>query len=325
MIPASFEYQSPKTLDEALRLLGRHGDEAKILAGGHSLLPLMKLRLASPRYIIDIGHLRGLDYIREDGNHIAIGALATHAQVAASELLREKCPLLPETAAQIGDMQVRNRGTIGGSLAHADPAADYPAAILALDAELIVQSTSGKRTIPAAEFFVDLLSTQVRPGDILTEIRVPAQRAGEGAAYRKFHQPASGFATVGAAARVIASKDGKIEDIALGMTGVGSKAYRASAVEKMLRGKQASAELIESACAKAAQGVEPLSDIFASAEYRRAMASVFAHRAISAALARAGVRVAAQPSAAKSATAKPSPAKTPVKKSAASKPKGKRK
>lgn len=330
MIPSSFEYQAPKTLDEALRLLGRHGDEAKILAGGHSLLPLMKLRLASPRYVIDIGRVRGLDYIREDGDHIAIGALATHAQVAASELLREKCPLLPETAAQIGDLQVRNRGTIGGSLAHADPAADYPAAILALDAELIVQSTSGKRTIPAAEFFIDLLSTQVRPGDILTEIRVPAQRSGEGAAYRKFHQPASGFATVGAAARVIASKDGKIEDIALGMTGVGSKAYRASAVEKMLRGKQASAELIESACSKAALGVEPLSDIFASAEYRRAMASVFAHRAISAALARAGVRVAAQPSAAKPSVTKAPAAKTPARrsvggKSPAAKSKGKRK
>ena len=288
MIPASFEYQSPKTLDEALRLLGRHGDEAKILAGGHSLLPMMKLRLASPRYVIDIGHLRGLDYIREDGEHSALGALATHAQVAASELLREKCPLLSETAAQIGDMQVRNRGTIGGSLAHADPAADYPAAILALDAEIIVQSSSGKRTIPAAEFFIDLLSTQVRPGDILTEIRVPARRSGEGHAYRKFHQPASGFATVGAAARVIVSSGGKIEDIALGMTGVGAKAYRASAVERALRGKTPSGEDMAAACAKAAQGVEPLSDIFASAEYRRAMAGVFAQRAISAALERAG-------------------------------------
>lgn len=328
MIPASFEYQAPKTLDEALRLLGRHGDEAKVLAGGHSLLPMMKLRLASPRYVIDIGRLRGLDYIREDGDRIAIGALTTHAQVVASELLREKCPLLPETAAQIGDLQVRNRGTIGGSLAHADPAADYPAAILALDAEIIVQSSSGKRTIPAPEFFVDLLSTQVRPGDILTEIRVSAQRSGEGAAYRKFHQPASGYATVGAAARVIASKDGKIEDIALGMTGVGSKAYRASAVEKMLRGKQASAELIESACAKAAQGVEPLSDIFASSEYRRAMAAVFAARAISAALARAGVRVASKSSLAvapKPAATKPVAAKSSATKSRPAKPKGKRK
>ncbi|MGC1105625.1 MAG: xanthine dehydrogenase family protein subunit M [Candidatus Acidiferrales bacterium] len=315
MISAPFEYQAPKTLDDALRLLGRHGDEAKILAGGHSLLPLMKLRLASPRYVIDISRLRGLDYIREDGNQIAIGALTTHAQIAASELLREKCPLLPETAAEIGDVQVRNRGTIGGSLAHADPAADYPAAILALDAELVVQSGSGKRTIFAAEFFVDLLQTQVRPGEILTEVRVPIRRPGEGTAYRKFHQPASGFATVGAAARLITAKDGKIEDIALGMTGVGSKAYRASAVERALRGKKAGGDAIAAACAKAAQGVEPLSDIFASSDYRRAMASVFAHRAISAAFARASRQADAKFPAVKSSAAK----------SSAAKPKGKRK
>ncbi len=287
MIPSEFEYQAAKTLDEALRALGRHGDEAKILAGGHSLLPMMKLRLASPRYVVDIGRIRGMDYIREERDKIAIGALVTHAQVIASELLCAKCPLLPETASEIGDMQVRNRGTIGGSVAHADPAADYPASILALDAEMVVQSSSGKRTIPAADFFVDLLTTQIRPGEILTEIRVPIKRAGEGVAYKKFHQPASGFAIVGAAARVIAGKAGQIEDIALGMTGVGSKAYRATAVEKSLRGKTASESLIAEACAKAAQGVDPLGDIFASAEYRREMASVFARRAITSALEKA--------------------------------------
>jgi carbon-monoxide dehydrogenase medium subunit len=287
MIPSEFEYQAPKTLDEALRALGRHGDEAKVLAGGHSLLPMMKLRLASPRYVVDIGRIRGMDYIREERDKIAIGALTTHAQVITSELLRAKCPLLPETASEIGDMQVRNRGTIGGSIAHADPAADYPASILALDADMVVQSSSGKRTIPASDFFVDLLTTQIRPGEILTEIRVPIKRAGEGMAYKKFHQPASGFAIVGAAARVIATKSGQIEDIALGMTGVGSKAYRATAVEKSLRGKTASESLIADACAKAAQGVDPLGDIFASAEYRREMASVFARRAITSALEKA--------------------------------------
>ena len=287
MIPAEFEYQAPKTMDEALRILGRHGDEAKILAGGHSLLPLMKLRLASPRYIVDIGRLRGMDYIREDGEKIAIGALVTHAQIVVSELLRAKCPLLPETASEIGDMQVRNRGTIGGSVAHSDPGADYPATVLALDAEIIVQSSSGKRTIPASEFFVDLLTTQIRPGEILTEVRVPMKRAGEGMAYKKFHQPASGFAIVGAAARVAAGKGGKIDDIALGMTGVGSKAYRATAVEKLLRGKIATEDLIDDACSKAAQGIDPLGDIFASAGYRREMASVFARRAITDALERA--------------------------------------
>ncbi|HEV2489604.1 MAG TPA: xanthine dehydrogenase family protein subunit M [Candidatus Acidoferrales bacterium] len=287
MIPAEFEYEAPKTLEEALRLLSRHGDEAKILAGGHSLLPLMKLRLAAPRYLVDIGRVRGLDYIREEGGKTAIGALVTHAQIAASDLLRNKCPLLPETAAVIGDMQVRNRGTLGGSLAHADPAADYPAAILALDAEMIVQSSAGKRTIPAEKFFVDLLATEIRPGEILTEVRVPVKRGGEGTAYKKFHQPASRFAIVGAAARLLLGKGGKIEDIALGMTGVASKAYRASAAEKALRGKIATENLLAEACAKAAQGVEPLSDIFASAEYRREMASVFARRAIASAIERA--------------------------------------
>lgn len=295
MIPAEFEYESPKTLDEALRLLGRHGDEAKILAGGHSLLPLMKLRLAAPRYVVDIGRLRGMDYIREEKEKIAIGALVTHAQVVASELLSEKCPLLAETAAVIGDMQVRNRGTIGGSLAHADPAADYPAAILALDAEMVAQSSSGMRTIPANEFFVDLLTTAIRPGEILTEVRVPARRAGEGASYRKFHQPASGFAIVGAAARVLVGKGDRIDDISLGVTGVASKAYRATAVERALRGKAASDKMIAEACEKAAQGAEPLSDIFASAEYRREMASVFARRAITVAIERAADKSAAAP------------------------------
>lgn len=320
MIPASFEYQSAKSLDEALRLLGRHGDEAKILAGGHSLLPMMKLRLAAPRYIIDIGHVKGLDYIREEGNQVAIGALATHAQVAASELLREECPLLPETAAEIGDMQVRNRGTIGGSLAHADPAADYPASILALDAEMIVQSGSGKRTIHAREFFVDLLQTQIRPGEILVEVRIPMQRAGEGMAYCKFHQPASGFATVGAAARVRISSEGKIEEIALGMTGVTSTPYRSTATEKALRGRKTDSQTIADACAKAAQGVEPLSDIFASSEYRRAMAGVFARRAISAALVRAGNRTGVQP-----ATSKPMAQKSSKGKPVSKKTKGRRK
>jgi aerobic carbon-monoxide dehydrogenase medium subunit len=298
MIPAEFEYESPKTLDEALRLLGRHGDEAKILAGGHSLLPLMKLRLAAPRYVVDIGRLRGMDYIREEKDKIAIGALTTHAQVAASELLHEKCPLLPETAALIGDMQVRNRGTLGGSLAHADPAADYPAAILALDADMVVQSSSGKRTIPAEKFFVDLLSTAIRPGEILTEIRVPVRRNGEGSAYCKLHQPASGFAIVGAAARVLVGKGGKVEDIALGMTGVSSKAFRATAVEKALRGKNPTEKLVAEACSKAAQAIDSLSDIFASAEYRREMASVFARRALASALERASGTSAAAPGAA---------------------------
>ncbi|MGH9775009.1 MAG: FAD binding domain-containing protein [Candidatus Acidiferrales bacterium] len=290
MIPAAFEYSAPKSLEEALRLIERHGDEAKLLAGGHSLLPLMKLRLASPRYLIDIGRVRNLDYIHESNGHIAIGALATHAQIEASELLREKSPLLPETAAEIGDVQVRNRGTLGGSLAHADPAADYPAAVLALDAEIVASSSKGSRTIRARDFFVDMMTTALRPGEILTEVRVPVQAAGSGSAYRKLHQPASGFAIVGAAAWVALGKRGIVDELRLGITGLATKAYLAPAVAKAIVGKQLSSKTIADATKHAADGAEPLSDIHASASYRREMACVFAARAIEAALARAQMK-----------------------------------
>jgi aerobic carbon-monoxide dehydrogenase medium subunit len=287
MIPAPFEYFSPKSLEEALRLLERHGDEAKLLAGGHSLLPLMKLRLAAPRFVIDLGRLRGLRYIREDEGRIALGALTTHAEIEASELLERKAPLLAETAAEIGDVQVRNRGTIGGSLAHADPAGDYPAAVLALDAEIIATSSAGSRTIPAGEFFVDLMTTQLRPGEILTEIRLPIDGRRTGAAYRKLHQPASGFAIVGAAARVTLDAKGKAAAVALGITGLAAKAYRAQAAEQALVGKKLNPKLIAAAAARVADGVEPLSDIHASANYRREVAAVLARRALETALARA--------------------------------------
>jgi aerobic carbon-monoxide dehydrogenase medium subunit len=285
MIPASFEYHAPKTLDEALRLVQRHGDEAKLLAGGHSLLPLMKLRLAAPRYIIDIGHLRGMSYIREENGQIAIGALTTHADIETSDLLAAKCPLLPETAARIGDVQVRNRGTIGGSLAHADPGADYPAAILALDAEMIAANTSGTRTIPARDFFVDMLTTQLEPGEILTQIRIAPRRPQSGTAYEKLPQPASGFAIVGVAANVLLGKGGKsIEQAAIGITGLAARAFRAEAVERALAGKTISEKTIEDASRNAAQGIEPLSDLHASGEYRREMARVFTRRAIARAI-----------------------------------------
>jgi len=292
MIPAPFEYHAPKTLEEALRLVERHGDEAKVLAGGHSLLPLMKLRLAAPRYVIDIGRLRGLSYIREENGRIAIGALTTHAEIEQSALLAEKCPLLAETAASIGDVQVRNRGTVGGSLAHADPAADYPAAVLAIDAEIIAASTAGTRTIPAREFFVDMLTTQLHPGEILTQLRFAARPPHSGAAYEKLHHPASGFAIVGVAAHIsLGEKGSLIERAAVGVTGLGPKAFRAEAVERALNGKPVSQNaperLIADASRQAADGVEPLSDIHASREYRREMAKVYARRALTRALARA--------------------------------------
>ncbi len=287
MIPAPFEYTAPKTLEEALRIVERHGDEAKILAGGHSLLPLIKLRLAQPRYVVDIGGLRGMSYIREENGQIAIGALTTHADIESSTLLRAKCPLLAETAATIGDAQVRNRGTIGGSLAHADPAADYPAAILALDAEMIVANTGGTRSISAGEFFVDMLTTALRAGEILSQIRVAPREPGTGSAYEKMHQPASGFAIVGVAARLKVAKDGKIERAAVGVTGLGPKAYRAADVERELAGKKGSEKVFAEAAHYAATGIEPLSDMHASADYRREMAAVYARRAIEKAFARA--------------------------------------
>ncbi len=287
MIPSSFDYHAPKTLEEALRLLERHGDEAKLLAGGHSLLPLMKLRLASPRFVVDIGRLRGMSYIREEDGIIAIGALTTHAEVSASELLAQKCPLLSETAGEIGDVQVRNRGTIGGSLAHADPAADYPASILALDAEIVAATSGGTRTIAAREFFVDMLTTQLRHGEILTQVRVPIQKGRSGAAYKKLYQPASGFAIVGVAARLSLTANGKIESIAIGVTGLGPKAFRAVAAEKALVGKKPGEKEIANAAKLAPRGVEPLGDIHASADYRREMAIVFMRRALEAAAARA--------------------------------------
>lgn len=285
MIPAAFEYHAPKSLEEALRLLERHGDEAKLLAGGHSLLPLMKLRLASPRFVIDLGKLRGMSYIREEGDKIAIGAMTTHADVAASELLASKCPLISETAAEIGDAQVRNRGTIGGSLAHADPAADYPAAILALDAEIVAANTGGNRTIPARDFFVDMLTTQLRPGEIVTQVRVPKLNPRIGTAYCKLAQPASGFAIVGVAAKIVLGAAGKIESAAVGVTGLAPKPYRADSVESALAGQKASDKLFGDAAKAVAKGVEPLGDLHASADYRREMAIVFTRRALSQALA----------------------------------------
>lgn len=292
MIPASFDYHAPKTLEEALKMLERHGDEAKVLAGGHSLLPLMKLRLASPRFVIDIGRLRGMSYIREEDGIIAIGALTTHADVASSPILAKKCALMVETAQSIGDVQVRNRGTLGGSLAHNDPAADYPAAILALDAELIAATSAGTRKILAVDFFVDMMTTQLRPGEILTQIRVPVLKPRTGTAYEKLAQPASGFAIVGVAARLSVLSSGKIESAAIGITGLGPKAFRASDVEKALAGKTASDKLFGEAAKLAPKGIDALGDLHASADYRCEMAIVFTRRALIHAAARASGKAA---------------------------------
>ncbi len=287
MIPESFNYHVPKSLTEAARLVAQFGGEGKVLAGGHSLVPLMKLRLAAPKHVVDIGRIAELRYVREDGEKLQIGALATHHEIESSELLKAKCPLLPETAGEIGDVQVRNKGTLGGSLAHADPAADWPAAILALDAEIKAASVRGERWIPAKDFFMGLLTTALKPDEILTAVRVPALPPGGGDAYLKLHHPASGFAVVGVAARLVLNDKGALDQVSVGVTGVGSKAYRATAVENALRGKSASARRIEEAAAHAADGVEANADLYASAEYRAHLARVYAHRALQRALERA--------------------------------------
>lgn len=279
MIPAAFEYFAPASVKEAIGLLQQHGDNAKVLAGGHSLLPIMKFRLAQPKVVVDIGRIPGLDGITVSGNTITIGALATHDAVEHSAVLKEKCPLLAETASVIGDMQVRNRGTIGGSLAHADPAADYPGAILALDAEIVAIGPRGTRTIPARDFFVEMLTTALQPTEIITEVRVPVLGKGTGSAYVKHAHPASGYAVVGAAVVVTAS-GGKAQKIAIGLNGVAGKGYRASAVEKALTGQAIDEKTVAAAAVHVADGVDVQSDLYASSEFRAHLASVYTKRAV---------------------------------------------
>lgn len=290
MIPSNFKYIAPKSLDEAVRLLGESGSEAKVLGGGQSLIPLMKFRLATPSVLIDLGRIPELRFIREEGDDIVVGGMATHHMLESSALLLEKAPLLALTAAHIGDVQVRNRGTLGGSLTHADPASDLPAAVLALDARMKVVGAGGEREISANDFFVDMLQSAVSAGEILTEIRMKKASAGSGVAYVKFPHPASGFAVVGVATNLTLS-GGKCQSIGIGITGVASKPYRASAVEASLRGNELNSPTLLAACARATQGVEAQSDaIYASAEYRSALARVYTRRSVEAAAARAGAK-----------------------------------
>jgi aerobic carbon-monoxide dehydrogenase medium subunit len=287
MIPSAFEYMRPTSLAEAVRLLANHADDAKILAGGHSLVPMMKLRLAAPKILIDIGRLSELSGIREENGTIILGACTTHYAAETSALLKQRCPLLSETAAAIGDVQVRNRGTIGGSVAHADPAADWPAALLALEAQITLQQRSGARTVKAADFFVDLLTTTMASNEILTEIRVPAPAPRSGGTYLKVPQPASGFALTGVAAQVTLGADNTVQHVAVGITGVSNKPHRASATEAALQGQRATAEAMAQAAAQAVDGIEALADIHASAEYRLHLARVYTKRALQTAVARA--------------------------------------
>jgi carbon-monoxide dehydrogenase medium subunit len=279
MIANSFEYSKPASLAEALSLLA--DGSAKPLAGGMSLIPMMKLRLASPEKLVDLSGVPGLAAISESGGAIKIGAMATHYALETSPVLRGKCPLLSETAANIGDVQVRNSGTIGGAAAHADPSADYPAALLALEAKFVVASKSGTRTVNVQDLFVDALSTSLEPGELIQEIQLPVDDSGTGTCYKKVFQPASGYATVGIAVRVRKTA-GKISFARIGVTGLASKAFRATVVEEALVAGKSAAD----AAALVNNGVDANSDIHASADYRKHLAQVTTARAITAALAR---------------------------------------
>ena len=283
MIPQQFDYSAPDTLEEALRLVG---DGAKALAGGMSLLPLMKLRLAAPERVVDLRRVPGLSHIAEDNGTIRIGAMTTHYDIESSPLVRSRAPLLAETAGAIGDVQIRNAGTIGGSVAHADPASDYPAALHASEARITMVSSGGRRTVAYGEFLLDAFTTALEPGEIVEEVVVPIAASGTGWAYEKMLQPASGFAIVGIAA-CIGRSGGKINYARVGVTGLGAKAYRAVAAEERLLNSAGSAEDIREAAALIAGGVDANSDLHASAAYRTQMAKVYGVRAIARAAGRA--------------------------------------
>lgn len=283
MIPVPFDYQAPATLDEAVALLAADPDGAKVLAGGHSLIPAMKLRLAQPQMLIDIARIESLSYIREEGNQILIGATTTHYELESSDLLQQICPLLPACAKSIGDVQVRNKGTIGGSIAHSDPAADWPAAVLALNAELVLVGPGGERIVKAADFFVDLFTTDLQPGEILREIRIEKPSGRFGQAYQKVPHPASGFAVVGIAVHLALNDDASCKAAQIGVTGVGVKAYRAQATEAALAGSSLDEQTVASATTHICDGVDPNADLYASGEYRCHLAQVHARRAIQAA------------------------------------------
>jgi aerobic carbon-monoxide dehydrogenase medium subunit len=282
VIPVSFTYERATSIDDAIAKIGAGG--GKVIAGGHSLVPLMKLRLSEPGRLIDIARIPGLSGIRDSGGRIEIGATTVHHDVATSKLLRDKCPMVAEAAAEIGDAQVRNRGTIGGSIAHADPASDMPAVLLAADAEIEIRGKNGSRTVKASDFFQGFYTVDLQASEIITAVRFAAVRS---AAYAKLHQRASHYAIVGVAA-ALDLKGGVIQSARIGVTGATTHAVRLTDVENALAGKKASADVIATAAHNAGSGLADINaDLHGSADYRRAMIPVFARRALHAAAARA--------------------------------------
>ena len=284
MIATSFDYTRATSVDDAIARLKDAKGAGKLIAGGHSLVPLMKLRLSEPGVLIDIARLPELGGIRKAGDKIEIGAGTVHHDVATSSLLQEACPILSETAASIGDQQVRNRGTLGGSLAHADPAADYPAAMLALDADILIAGPKGRRVVKAGRFFKGLFTVDLGPEEIITAVQFAPLKT---AAYVKLHQRASHFAIVGVAA-VLEISDGVVKAARVGVTGATPSASRVTAVEQQLNGKKASSEAFAVAAKNAGADLKDVNgDLHAGEEYRRAMVAVFTRRALDAALTRA--------------------------------------
>ena len=281
MHPAPFDYEVAESVDHAIELLGQYGEDARPLAGGHSLIPLMRLRLAAPTALIDLGRLDNLRYVREDGDHLAIGALTPHREILNNDLVNEHCGILGYTAGLLGDPSVQHRGTIGGTLAHGDPAGDMPSVMCALEGELVVQGPDGERTVPALEFFKDYLFTDLEPQEVITEVRVPKLGSNTGWSYKKFSRRSQDWAIVGVAA-VVERDNGSISSARIGLTSMGSTPLRASVAEQALSG--ASGDQIAEAANSADEGTSPGSDDAASAEFRRHLARVWTRRAVEEAL-----------------------------------------
>ena len=282
MIPAAFDYARPSTVEEALRALADGGEDAKILAGGQSLIPVMRLRLAAPSVVVDLTRVAELRGVRDDGDALAIGAMTTHSDVLADPLIEEFAPLIAQATETVADRQVRHRGTFGGALAHADPAGDLPAVALALDAEFVLAGPGGRRTVPAREFFVDYLTTALAEDEILVEVRVPKLSGQWGMHYEKFNRVAQAWSIVAVAAAV-RRQDGHIAEARVGLTNMGPTPLRARAVEQALTGATAGPEAIAEAAAYAAEGTAPSDDLNAKADYREHLARVLTRRAVTAA------------------------------------------
>jgi aerobic carbon-monoxide dehydrogenase medium subunit len=287
MIPPQFAYFAPTTLHEALTLLRQYGSEAKLVSGGQSLIPLMKLRLATPAYLIDINRIPGLDYLHERDGVLRIGALTREADIEHSELMRAKYPIVRDTARVIGDPLVRNLATIGGNLAHADPANDHPATLLALGAEIVATGLNGERTVPVAEFFTDFFTTALHADEILTEIRIPTPAAGSGGAYVKLERKVGDFAIVGVAAQVTIDVTGLCVRAGIGLTNVGPTPLQAHQAEAFLQSKRLDQHSIAQAAQLAAEAAKPEADLRGSVEYKRDMVRVLTTRALTRALERA--------------------------------------